>query len=298
MASTKKDPAVESAKAETTVAAESVKAVEPVEPVKPTEPVEPAEPAPSAEPAPPTKPAEPTPPAKPAKPAAKPAAKTKAKAKASSKAKSHAENQQIVFDPSADRTAVARQALDNPAILMTLIENLSIETRRIRQFSAAAIGVVSESDPEVLVVHIPHIVDALHRPEAQTRWESLEVLTRIVSYNPDACDNALLGAEGSLYDEESGIVRLAAVRFLCAYGALDAGRSARVWPLLDEAIQCYHGDPEFQDMLISVISFASGDISKEVRSSLASRMGFDAANARGALKRRATQIIELCKKKK
>jgi hypothetical protein len=221
---------------------------------------------------------------------------TKSNAKASAKSKASGTGQQIVFDPMADRSDVASQAIENPVILSALIENLSTEARRVRQFSAAAIGVVSESDPEILVVHIPHIVDALHRPEAQTRWESLEVLTRIVAYNPDACDDAVIGAEGSLYDEESGTARLAAVRFLCAYGALDAKRSARVWPLLDEAIQCYHGDPEFQDMLISVISFAGGSIGKEVRSSLASRMGFDAANGRGALKRRATQIVELCKK--
>jgi len=204
---------------------------------------------------------------------------------------------EIVFDPTADRSIVAEQAVENPAILLTLIENLSTEARRIRQFSAAALGTISESYPETLVVYIPHIADALYRPEAQTRWECLEVLTRIVSYNPEACDEALQGAEGSLYDEESGTARLAALRFLCAYGGLDAKRSTKVWPLIDEAVQCYHGDPEFQDMLISVISFASGRISKEVRTSLASRMQFDATNGKGPLKRRAAQIVELCKKK-
>ncbi|MCL1847341.1 MAG: hypothetical protein FWF91_05190 [Coriobacteriia bacterium] len=207
------------------------------------------------------------------------------------------DNIEIVFDPTVDRSVVAEQALGNPAILATLVDNLAGEARRIRQFSAAALGTISEGSPEALVAFIPQIADALHRPEAQTRWECLEVLTRIVSYDPEACDEALLGAEGSLYDEESGSARLAALRFLCAYGALDAKRSAKVWPLIDEAIQCYHGDPEFQDMLISVISFAGGRISKDVRGSLASRMEFDAENAKGPLKRRATQIIELCQKK-
>jgi hypothetical protein len=222
-----------------------------------------------------------------------PGARATSKTRAGAKSK----GQQIVFDPAADRSAVAKQAMENPSILTALVENLSTEARRIRQFSAAAIGVISESAPEVLVVHIPHIVDALHRPEAQTRWESLEVLTRIVTYDPDSCDEAIIGAEGSLYDEESGTARLAAVRFLCAYGALDATRSSKVWPLLDEAIQCYHGDPEFQDMLVSVISFAGGQIGRDVRTALASRMGFDATNGKGVLKRRATQIVELCKKR-
>jgi hypothetical protein len=212
--------------------------------------------------------------------------------------KKAAATEKIVFDPSADRAAVAEQALANPAVLVTLVENLSTEARRIRQFSASAIGVISETNPEALLPYVAQISDALHRPEAQTRWECLEALTRFAPMDPAVCDEALIGAEGSLYDEESGNARLAAVRFLCAYGATCAERSERVWPLLDEAIQCYHGDPEFQDMLISIISFAGGDISKDVKKSLIARMDFDAKNAKGVLQRRAAQIIDLCKKKK
>jgi len=206
------------------------------------------------------------------------------------------DNIEIIFDASADRMIIAEQAMANPVVFTTLIDNLSTEARRVRQFSASALGTISESSPESLVAHIPHIVDALHRPEAQTRWECLEILTRIVASDPDACDEAVLGAESSLYDEESGAARLAALRFLCAYGALDAKRSARVWPYIDEAIQCYHGDPEFQDMLISVTAFAAGKISKDVRGSLASRMKFDATYGKGTLKRRAQQIIDICTK--
>jgi hypothetical protein len=217
--------------------------------------------------------------------------------KSPSKSKTAAKDTQIVFDPTADRSAVAQQAIENPAVLIALVENLSTEVRRIRQFSAAAIGVLSEQAPELLVAHASSIADALHRPEAQTRWECLDALTRIVVLAPDSCDEALVGAEGSLYDEESGAARLAAVRFLCAYGTIDAERATRVWPLLDEAIQCYHGDPEFQDMLVSIIGFAGGGLGKEVKASLASRMTFDATNGKGVLQRRANQILDLCKKK-
>jgi hypothetical protein len=206
-------------------------------------------------------------------------------------------DKQIVFDPTADRATIANQALEDIVILEALIENLSTDVRRIRQFSAAAIGVVSESNPQVLVPYVPQIADALHRPEAQTRWECLEALTRVVALAPEASAKALTGAESSLYDEESGPARLAAVRFLCAYGALDARRATKVWPLVDEAIQCYHGDPEFADMLISVIAFANGKIGKDVKKSLGNRMDFDSKNAKGALKHRATQIVEICGKK-
>lgn len=202
---------------------------------------------------------------------------------------------QVVFDSNDDRFSVAEQAMADAQVLAMLVENLAGGERRLRQFSAGAIAVVSERQPEQLAPFIRQIADALHRPEAQTRWESLEALARIVALDPEAADDAVVGAEASLYDEENGSARLSAVRFLAAYGALDAKRSIRVWPYIDEAIQCYHGDPEFQDMLVAVIGFASGRPAKQVRQALAARMRFDAENSKGPLRRRAEQIIELCR---
>ncbi|MDR2957612.1 MAG: hypothetical protein LBU61_05475 [Coriobacteriales bacterium] len=204
-------------------------------------------------------------------------------------------NKQIIFDSNEDRFSVAEQAMSDPEVLGMLIDNLAGGERRLRQFSAGAVAVVSEKQPELLAPYIRQIADALHRPEAQTRYESLEALARIVAFDPESADDAIVGAEASLYDEENGPARLGAVRFLSAYGALDAKRSQKVWPYIDEAIQCYHGDPEFQDMLIAVIGFASGRPAKQVREALAARMRFDAENAKGPLQRRAIQIIELCK---
>ena len=205
-------------------------------------------------------------------------------------------SKQVVFDSNEDRFTVAEQAIADPAVLALLINNLSGSERRVRQFSAGAVAVVSEKDPELLAQYIAQISDALHRPEAQTRWECLEALARIVAMDPDAADDAISGAEASLYDEENGPARLGAVRFLAAYGSLDAKRSSRVWPYLDEAIQVYHGDLEFQDMLIAIIGFASGRLAKPVREALIARMRFDSENAKGPLQRRAAQIIELCTK--
>ena len=68
--------------------------------------------------------------------------------------------------------------------------------------------------------------------------------------------------------------------------------SLQVWHLLDEAIQCYHGDLEFQDMLIAVISFSESDLAESVRDELKDRMEFDAKHGRGVLKKRAQLIIE------
>jgi hypothetical protein len=205
-------------------------------------------------------------------------------------------SRQIVFDGSEDRAAVAAQATGDPVIMAALIENLSGSQRRVRQFSAATVNQLAAQTPEALAGFINEIADALHRPEAQTRWECLEALSNLVALDPPACEQALHGAEISLYDEDSGSARLAALRFLCAYGALDSRRAQKVWPFIEEAIQCYHGDPEYQDMLISVTQFAHGKIGKTVKEALAARMDFDAKNSKGALGRRAREIVEVCGK--
>jgi len=210
---------------------------------------------------------------------------------------STASDRQIVFDPSADRSELAGQAISDPVIFEALVENLAVEQRRVRQFSAAILNVISEIQPQLLVDSIGQMIDALYRPEAQTRWECLEALSNVVTFAPEFCDDAIIGTEASLYDEGSGSARLAAMRFLCSYGSHDATRAGKVWPYIDEAIQCYHGDPEFQDMLISVSGFAAGEIGEVVKKSLCERMDFDAKNAKGQLGRRALAIVELCEKK-
>jgi hypothetical protein len=205
-------------------------------------------------------------------------------------------DKQIIFDTHADRSKIADQAIADQDILVALVDNLSAEQRRVRQFSAAAIKEISKNQTEVLITYISEITDGLFRPEAQTRWECLEALSYLTQVDPLACDNAIEGAEASLYDEDSGSARLAALRFLCAYGATDNQRASKVWPLIEEAIQCYHGDPEFNDMLVSVATFADGEIGSDVRESLLKRMQFDAANAKGQIGRSASAIVEICRK--
>ena len=177
------------------------------------------------------------------------------------------------------------EALKDSAKLKELVEALSDGSRRGRQQAAKVIAGVAAENPEILV-------DALERPEAQTRWECLDALTYVVSFDSRPCDKAIPGAEAALFDEDSGPLRLAAMRFLCKLGATTEKRSEKVWPLIDEGIQCYHGDLEFQDMLLAVIDFSQGKLDGSVKSALADRMRFDAENGKGMLKRRAAQIIE------
>lgn len=169
---------------------------------------------------------------------------------------------------------------------------LAASSRRERQYAAAALAERARDCPAAVLPYGNDLIDALNRPEARTRWECLDALTELIAHDSRLCDKALLGAEISLFDEESGPVRLAAMRFLCRLGATTENRSEKTWPLIDEGIQCYHGDPEFPKMLAAVAEFALGKISSSVRDSLVERMSFDAKNGKGSLKRRATQIIE------
>lgn len=184
------------------------------------------------------------------------------------------------------------EALANPAKLKALVEALADGSRRGRQQAAKLLAGAALESPEALVPFAAELVDALERPEAQTRWECLDALTQVVPLDSRPCDRAIPGAEAALFDEDSGPLRLAAMRFLCKLGATTEKRSEKVWPLIDEGIQCYHGDLEFQDMLLAVIDFSQGKLDGSVKSALADRMRFDAENGKGMLKRRAAQIIE------
>ncbi len=191
-----------------------------------------------------------------------------------------------------EATKDAEAAINDSAKLEELVEALSSGSRRERQNAATVLALVAKNDPETLVPYGSTVVDALNRPEAQTRWECLDILTVLVDKDSRTCDKAIGGAEAALFDEGSGPVRLAAVRFLCKLGSTTENRSERVWPLLDEAIQCCHGDLEFQDMLVAIVDFSSGKLSASVKDELGMRMKFDAENGKGPLKRRARQIVD------
>ena len=187
---------------------------------------------------------------------------------------------------------LVEQMLADESRIEIVIEQLSSSPRRDRQIAASALHQVAKTDAALLVTHIPVMIDALNRPEAQTRWECLEALSLLVEHDSRTCSKAIPEAEAALFDEDSGPVRLGAMRFLCKLGSTTAARSEKVWPLIDEGIQCYHGDLEFNDMLTAITEFSNGKLSGEVKTALIERMTFDATNGKGSLQRRAQQIIE------
>ncbi|MBP3885119.1 MAG: hypothetical protein J6D54_09325 [Olsenella sp.] len=175
--------------------------------------------------------------------------------------------------------------------LAAMLDQLASSNRRQRQEAARLLAAVAETNPDRLLEYADDLIDALDRPEAQTRWEILDVLTAMASVDASSVAGAFDGAETSLFDDTSAAVRLSAFRFLARFGSTGEDASDRVWPLLDEAIQCYHGDPEYRDMLAALLEFCGGNISPVTREALVARVAFDAENGVGYIKAYSSEIV-------
>ena len=182
-----------------------------------------------------------------------------------------------------------------PELVETLIEGLSGASRRRRQEVGFEIAAIAHVSPELLEPHINALIDALYRPEAQTRWEVLDALTVLAELYGERTFGAFDGAETALFDEDSATVRLAAFLFLTRYASVSPELSDEAWPLLDEAIQCYHGDAEYHDMLAGLLEMVQGNVSEATAKALVDRVGFDAENSTSFIKTYSAQIIKAVK---
>ena len=178
-----------------------------------------------------------------------------------------------------------------------LLEDLAGPRRRARQEASHELALIAQRDPELVAPGISIFIKALKYPEAQTRWEVLNILTELVPEYAGKLNKAFDGAEDSLFEDGSATVRLAAFRFLALYGATSQKRSDKVWPLLSEAIQCFHGDSEYRDMLSHMLSFAKGKISDASREALAERIRFDAKSGHGYIQSCSAEIMEYLESK-
>ena len=179
----------------------------------------------------------------------------------------------------------------NQQVVSALVGELSGKRRLSRQDAAHRIALLAHEDAAALVPYADAMIDALDCPEAQTRWEIFDALGELVLIDPALVERAYEGAEASLFDEFSATVRLAAFRYLCRLGASSPERSDMVWQLLDEAVQCFHGDAEYHSMLLALLEFARGNLSEQTADALVTRVSFDAENGQGFIKGYSAQIM-------
>ena len=155
--------------------------------------------------------------------------------------------------------------------LSALMDQLAGSNRRRRQEAARLVAAIAAASPDQLLDYTDDLLEA--------------------AVDSDKVAEAFDGAEASLFDDSSAAVHLSAFKFLARLGASSPENADKVWPLLDEAIQCYHGDPEYHDMLVALLDFAKGSISPAVASALRDRVAFDAENGHGYVKGFSAEII-------
>lgn len=109
-----------------------------------------------------------------------------------------------------------------------LVKLMSGPSPVVRKNAAKALLLKVKESPDFYLKYIPDIIDALDRPEAQTRWECLDCLTILVSFDAKSCKDAIEGAEQALFDDKTSLIRENAVRFLSRYGAGSKQRSKEV----------------------------------------------------------------------
>lgn len=177
----------------------------------------------------------------------------------------------------------------------TFVSDLSHGSRRERQRAAHGINLLAQEDVSVIVEVAGELIAALDHTEAQTRWECLNALAEVATQDPSLVEGAFPVAEELLFEDGSAVTRMAAFRFVAHYGACGQQESELAWPLLSEAVQCYHGDSEYRTMLLGLLDFVHGDISDEVRASLAKRMSFDARHGRGFIRTYSAEILAATK---
>ncbi|MBR3157604.1 MAG: hypothetical protein IKF14_00745 [Atopobiaceae bacterium] len=177
-----------------------------------------------------------------------------------------------------------------------LVEQLKSRSRSKRQEASHGIAIMARANAAFMLEVADDLVMALELPEAQTRWECLDALSEIALIDAACTREAFDGAEEALFDEGSAAAHLSAFRFLARYGSVDPEASRRAWPLMREAIQCYHGDPEYREMLVCLLEFARGSISPEVGEGLIERMRFDAQSGTGFYRAYSKEICSTLQK--
>ena len=79
---------------------------------------------------------------------------------------------------------IAEEAFGNERKFKQLVGALSGPSRRERQNAAAALSFFAKDHPDLMIPFGAAVIDALNRPEAQTRWECLDILTTMSTTIP------------------------------------------------------------------------------------------------------------------
>lgn len=191
---------------------------------------------------------------------------------------------------------VAEEALHaarNKKVMSKLVTRLSDASKVERSRAAKLVHDAACIDATRLEPHVDHMVAALDNPEPQTRWEVLGALEELALVKPMLLDKAVEPTTHSLHDEDSSVVRLAAFRLLATYGASSIRRAEKTWPLLDEALRCYHGDSEYPGMLTALAVLVEGRAPAPIVAEAAALVEPDASHPKATIARGARRVFAI-----
>ena len=187
----------------------------------------------------------------------------------------------------------AKAAARNKKVLSKLVTRLGADRKSERAETAKIVHEVACIEPVRLEPHADQLIAALGHPEAQTRWEVLGALEELAEVKPKLLERVVDPASDSLHDEDSSVVRLAAFRLLAVFGSSSIKRAERVWPLLDEALRCYHGDSEYPGMLTALATLVEGKAPAQVKKEAAELVEPDASHPKAAIGRGARRVFSI-----
>jgi hypothetical protein len=196
-------------------------------------------------------------------------------------------------DAAEELSPEAQAALKTKKAMGELVTRLFSDSKPERAQAAKTVHEASVASPAALEPHVDAMVEALEHPEPQTRWELLGALEEVARSSPKLLDKAVVPATACLHDAGSSVVRVAAFRMLAQYGGSSKKRAEQVWPLLDEALRCYHGDSEYPGMLAGLVLLVDGRAPDEVKKEAAALVEPDASHPRAAISRRARQVFSV-----
>jgi hypothetical protein len=173
----------------------------------------------------------------------------------------------MLDDRDIDRGLGARIGRD-PLLLLSLVLDLYDPVPIVRSDAAASVRRTAVDLPASVLPYAGDVASALGCPERRTRWEALQALQALASH--DARELVRLGEDvaNTLYDSDSPAQRRLALAVLETLSRCSARAAALLWPLFDEALAFFRGEPEYPLVLASAVVFVEWGVECDVEALL------------------------------
>jgi hypothetical protein len=178
--------------------------------------------------------------------------------------------------------------LDEAVALMTY-QKEEPGGRAVRSAAAKIIEIIAAERPEKIVPHLKSIFPALEVGEPQTRWAAIRIFGFCASLAPAIALEAMPFAAKFTAGKEGLCLRSSADLFLGDVGALSPAFAARVFPLLEKAMETRVKNEE--DWLLETLGKVFERLRPEFREKAVDFAKLFEKAGRAATRKRAARIL-------